>query len=455
MATDFTSLVLEIFKKCAGRSGCEVCREHMEEDCLFFPEMYRRHHLAEESGTSVDEKALASLVDLCTLCGLCPCQDIRVLVLKAKAARAEEKKPPLSARLLSDARQAGQWGTAFSAVINPLNRLNPVSALAKKVLDIHPERSLPVFPKESFFAWAKNRRLSAPAEHTEKDGPRIAYFAGCSAGYLFPDVARSAVGLLEQNGIQVFVPSQDCCSMPLIMEGNRKTAQKRIKANLETLGACVQDGYDIVCSCPTCGYFFKNLLKETAYYSDAFQQRANAGSNRMQVPVGSGNKKFTTVPMGIYKTFLKDDGYFSGIDPLERIDLSLNVQDLGEYLLARHKAGRLSIFLKDPDRPLAYFAPCHQREQHIGYPYVEMIQSLPGADIIQVGGEMHCCGMGGHLGFKTGFHEHSLAIGGPLFDRLAAASGRTIVTDCLSCRMQLQQVFSRQVFHPLELLAPA
>ena len=142
--TDFTSLVLGIFKKCAGRSGCEVCREHMEEDCLFFPEMYRMQDLTEEIGTPPDEKALASLVDLCTLCGLCPCQDIRMLVLKAKAARAEEKKPPLSTRVLSDARQAGRWGTAFSAVINPLNRLTSVTTLAKKALDIHPQRSLPV-----------------------------------------------------------------------------------------------------------------------------------------------------------------------------------------------------------------------------------------------------------------------------------------------------------------------
>ena len=290
-------------------------------------------------------------------------------------------------------------------------------------------------------------------KNPSQEGSRIAYFAGCSAGYLFPTVAKAAVSILEKNDIQVFVPSQQCCSMPLIMEGNQKTAEKRIQSNLKTLGACIQDGYDIVCSCPTCGYFFKNLLKETAYYSDAFQQRADVCGNRMQVPVGSGNKQFTTVPMGIYKTFLKDNGYFSGIDPLQRIDLSMNVQDLGEYLLARHKTGQLSISLKDPARPLAYFAPCHLREQNIGHPYVEIIQSLPGADISPVGGEMLCCGMGGHLGIKTGFHKHSLAIGGSLFDRLAAASGRTVITDCLSCRMQLQHVFSRQVFHPLELLS--
>jgi glycerol-3-phosphate dehydrogenase subunit C len=128
-------------------------------------------------------------------------------------------------------------------------------------------------------------------ETPSRKGSRVAYFAGCSAGYLFPAVAKAAVGLLEQNKIQVFVPSQHCCSMPLIMEGNRQAAQKRIQANLKTLGACIQDGYDIVCSCPTCGYFFKKLLKETAYYSDAFQHRANVRGNRMQVPTGIQGQK--------------------------------------------------------------------------------------------------------------------------------------------------------------------
>jgi glycerol-3-phosphate dehydrogenase subunit C len=375
-----------------------------------------------------------------------------MLVLKAKAARIEAEKPPMSARLLSDARQAGQWGTTFSAVINPLKRLGPVSAMAKKVLDIHPQRSLPVFPKESFFAWAQKRGLTTPVKHAAKDVPRVAYFVGCSAGYLFPAVAKAAVGLLEQKGIQVFVPSQDCCSMPLIMEGNQPEATKRIQANLENLGACMREGYDIVCSCPTCGYFFKKLLKETAYYSDAFQRQSGADARAMKVPSGAKDQAFTTVPRSIYQRILKDDGYFSGIDPLQRIDLSLKIKDMGEYLLSLQNSGKTALALRNPEQPLAYFAPCHQREQGIGQPYYRLISALPGADIKQVGSDMQCCGMGGHLGFKADFHDHSLAIGDPLFDRLAAASDRTIVTDCLSCRMQLQHQFSRQVFHPLELL---
>ncbi|MGM0655478.1 MAG: hypothetical protein ACQETR_09205 [Thermodesulfobacteriota bacterium] len=50
MISDFNILMLKIFEKCVGNSGCEVCRPHMGDDCLFFPELYRLHDLAQESG---------------------------------------------------------------------------------------------------------------------------------------------------------------------------------------------------------------------------------------------------------------------------------------------------------------------------------------------------------------------------------------------------------------------
>jgi glycerol-3-phosphate dehydrogenase subunit C len=125
---------------------------------------------------------------------------------------------------------------------------------------------------------------------------------------------------------------------------------------------------------------------------------------------------------------------------------------MGEYLLFLHARGQLSVTLRFPGRPMVYFAPCHQREQGIGQPYYELIKSLPDADIIHIGGVMQCCGMGGHLGFKTGFHPHSVDIGQPVFDRLANESFRTIITDCLSCRLQFEQVLVRETFHPLEMM---
>ncbi len=100
-------------------------------------------------------------------------------------------------------------------VVNQLNRVRPVSLLLKKVLKIHPDRPLPLFPKESFFFWAEKRGLNSPKSNNARLTSNVAYFAGRSAGYLFPEVGKAAVRILERNGIEVHIPPQECCSMPL------------------------------------------------------------------------------------------------------------------------------------------------------------------------------------------------------------------------------------------------
>ena len=444
-------LILKVFEKCAGVSGCDVCRLHMEDDCLFFPELYRLNDQAEASGIPVSSKDLFYLLDICTLCGLCPCQDIRMLILQAKAALIDEEGISLSGRILSDVAAMGSQATKFSKIANLLNRLTPVSFILKKALKVNPERQLPIFPKENFFRWAKKRGLNSQKGNNRRISSKVAYFVGCSAGYVFPEVGKAGVRILERNDIEVFIPPQECCGMPLIIEGDKKIALKKIHANIESLLRSIQDGYDIVCSCPTCGYFFKKLLLENAYYSDAFQEESGAGNEVMTVPSGSG-KKFTTVPKGIYRNILKDDGYFSSLDPLKRIALSNRVKDMGEYLLSIQANGRLIINQPRLDFPMTYYAPCHQREQDIGQPYYELIKSIPGSDIIRIGGVMDCCGMGGHLGFKDFFYNHSFQIGQPLFNQLLTQKDRTIVTDCLSCRLQFKQMLHTDVFHPLEII---
>jgi glycerol-3-phosphate dehydrogenase subunit C len=453
MSKSAKDIVLKIFEKCAGNSGCEVCRPHMEDDCLFFPELYRLNDKTEDTGSPYSTNELCHLLDLCTLCGLCPCQDIRMLVLKAKTAFAATKKVSLSSRIISDVKTVGRWGTTFDKIANPLISLASAFPILKKTMDIHPDRHLPFFPKESFFLWAKKRGLNSQKDTQSQSQSKVAYFAGCSAGYLFPEVGKAAVRILEQSGVQVFVPPQECCGMPLMMEGNQKGALGKIHSNIETLFKSIQDGYDIVFSCSTCGYFFKKMLLENAYYSDAFQDSCGAGPDFMKVPTGSKKNTFSMVHKQMYKKILKDDGYFSSLDPLKRIEISKKIKDMGEYILsisAKNKLARSDY----SNSPMMYYAPCHQREQDIGQPYYEILKSLPGSDIIQIGGVMDCCGMGGHLGYKADYHSHALKVGQPLFEKFLSHENRTIVTDCLSCKMQFQQTLSMDVFHPLELISP-
>ncbi|RKY10798.1 MAG: FeS-binding protein, partial [Planctomycetota bacterium] len=68
-------------------TDCDICRFLMDESCLLFPELYRLYDKEKEEGHPVSEDELQRLSELCTLCGLCPCPNIRGDVIQAKTER--------------------------------------------------------------------------------------------------------------------------------------------------------------------------------------------------------------------------------------------------------------------------------------------------------------------------------------------------------------------------------
>ncbi|MBS0014687.1 MAG: hypothetical protein KFF46_12045 [Desulfobacterales bacterium] len=445
-----STLIRQVVEACAD---CDTCRFLMDESCLFFPELYRLYDREKQAGLPAAEKDLHRLADMCTLCGLCPCSDIRAGIIGAKIARVREKGLPLSARLLSDVETAGRWGCRFPGFFNTLFRVPGAAQTVKRMAGIARDRKLPGIPKENFFSWAARKGLNRNPGRQ----PKIAYFAGCTAAYLFPEVARAAVAVLEHNDIGVYVPPQRCCGMPTLLEGEKKRTDRRVKKNLKSLLDAAALGCDPVCSCPTCGFFMKVLLKEGAVYSDAYQKAVNAGTDEIRIPDSRpGKGGYTSLQKSMYGKILKDNPYFSGIDPLARIKLSEKISDTGQYMESLHQQGRLD---PNPGRisgRMMYFAPCHQREQNIGSPYENLLALIPGLELSRVGGAMDCCGMGGSLGFKEGFHEKSIRLGRRLAEKIRAAAPEAIVTDCLSCRLQFRHLMPEiPVFHPLEILKKA
>ena len=443
------SLMRSVVDAC---SDCDVCRFLMDESCLFFPELYRLYDQEKETGVPVEENALSRLSDLCTLCGLCPCPDIRMKVIQAKTERARDQGMPLSIKLLADVQRFGQIGARAPKMVKRALSSPPLCGMAGKAAGIHPERRLPRLPDESFFVWARRKGLDRPPDRS----PGVAYFAGCTAGYLFPEVARAAVTVLERNGVSVFVPPQQCCGMPTLLEGDDKTTLRRAGFNLEILLEAVADGFDIVCSCPTCGFLMTSLLRERAVYSEACQRLLGAGKDEIKVPEAErGGKGAACLKKSMYESILKDDGYFSSFDPLQRIALSENALDLGAYLNRLRKNGGMNSRLGELDGRAAYFAPCHQREQGIGAPYLDLLNRIPGLTVEPVGGAMDCCGMGGSLGFKKDFHDASTRLAAPLVGKIRAVAPDAVVTDCLSCRLQFQHLLPYPARHPLEILERA
>jgi Fe-S oxidoreductase len=107
-----------------------------------------------------------------------------------------------------------------------------------------------------------------------------------------------------------------------------------------------------------------------------------------------------------------------------------------------------SRYVEGEGLPLAtrvYFAPCHQREQNTGRPYLDLLALIPDLAVEPVG-DSDCCGMGGNFGFKAGFHETSLDLGRPLMEKIRNLAPQAIVTDCMSCRLQFSHALPYPVF---------
>lgn len=442
-------IIRSIVELCAD---CDTCRTLMDKDCLFFPELYRLWDQEKEGGVAISERQLRSLVQLCTLCGLCPCPKIPADLMEAKSRYIDREGLPLATRLLTNVPLLARLCGTFPKLVNAIQSNTATSSLLKKMTHIHPDRQLLAFPEQNFFQWAAEKGLTG----RRKGERNAAYFAGCSAGYLFPQVGRATVEVLERNGVTVYVPQQQCCGMPHLAEGDSTATLECVRSNTGNLLASVEAGDDLVCSCPTCGYFMKNLLKEKAYYSEAYQHSVNSGEDELRMPHPShGGKKYRVLKKSIFQNILKDDGYFSSIDPMSRIGLAEQISDAGEYLARLKTEGRFNTSFRLIHERMVYFAPCHQREQKMGRPYLELLRLIPGLAIEPVGGGIDCCGMGGNFGFKTDFHDKSLEVGRPLLEKIRAKAPQAIITDCMSCKLQFSHALPYPVFHPMEILARA
>ena len=442
----------KVVDECAD---CDICRFLMDSDCLFFPELYRLYDQEIETGEKITSAELRNLVDLCNFCALCPCPPVRANIIEAKTQFIDRDGLKFGVRTLEDVARLAKLCGAFPRLNNKFLRSKLGGDLVKKAAGIHPERNLPIFPARNFPHWAKKQNLNTGPKQSRKR--KIAYFAGCTANYLFPEVARAAVDILQINEVEVYYPDQKCCGMPPLLEGDRQLTLKFVRSNVDQLAEAVEQGYDIVCSCPTCGFMLKSILKLGAYYSNAYQASVGRDAAYLQIPVTKtaqtpGKKQFEFIKKSIYGNLFKDDGYFSSINPLKRIMVAENTFDLGEYLLRLHRSGELKTSFAEVPGRMVYYPPCHLREQNIGRPYQDLMAMIPGQAPDPIDGALDCCGMAGIMGFKMDFHKSSVHLGKRLMEKIKRVNPDRLVTDCLSCRLQFRQLLPYQVVHPIELL---
>ena len=115
---------------------------------------------------------------------------------------------------------------------------------------------------------------------------------------------------------------------------------------------------------------------------------------------------------------------------------------------------QLNIRVQPIRKRIVYLAPCHQREQKTGSPYIRLLSRVPELIIEQIGGANDCCGMGGSLDFKKWFYDASVSFGSSTAAKIRESAPDTVFTDCLSCRLQFKLLLPYSVVHTLEILPP-
>jgi glycerol-3-phosphate dehydrogenase subunit C len=439
-----------------GCADCDICRYLMEDtSCLMFPELYRLYDKAGEEKGGISPQELRRLVDLCNFCALCPCPDVRSNLMKAKHAFVHREGLKPTIRLLEDVARVARICGAFPRLAKLAFQSELMGGLLKNLAGIHPKSKVPRFPKQTFPAWARKRGLDILRSGSKR---KVALFAGCTGQYLFPEVPKAVVEVLQRNGIELYYPEQRCCGMPCLLEGDQALTFEFAAFNLERLSEAVDEGCDIVCSCPTCGFMLKDVVSEGALYSNEYRASRGtegAGPDRQKAFSRRVGKEAALPSRVLLSGLFKDEGYFASLDARKRMKIATHTYDLGEYLRDLHLAGKLNTNLGSVPSRMVYYPPCHLREQGVGEPYAELLRLVPGISLEKIDGAFYCCGMAGIMGFKRDFHEVSVAMGSRLMEKIGTLHPERLVSDCLSCRIQFNQLLPYKVLHPIEILREA
>jgi Fe-S oxidoreductase len=185
----------------------------------------------------------------------------------------------------------------------------------------------------------------------------------------------------------MLVPQEKCCGMPKLELGDLETVEKLKNFNVPVLARMVDEGFDIIAPIPSCVLMFKQ-----------------------EIPLLFAD------------------------DPLV-MKVKSAMYDPFEYLMLRHKAGKLNTRFKNSLGKISYHVPCHQRVQNIGLKTRDVLQLVSNTtiDVIE-----RCSGHNGTYAVKSEFHQVSMEIAAPVVSRVEQSGCDHYVSDCPMAGHQIE-----------------
>jgi glycerol-3-phosphate dehydrogenase subunit C len=413
---DQTALFQELERVYDICHGCRRCFSL----CNAFPTLFDLIDNAESMELEGVAKAdYGKVVDQCYLCDMCymtKCPyvpphpwnvDFPHLMLRAKAVKFAQGDVRVRDRVLTSTDVVGRLAgiPVVAQAVNAVNRNAAARRVLDKVAGIHADAVLPTYHSDTLRKRARGQdSLAAPAAPAEGTRGRVALFATCYGNYNAPEIGEDLIKVFEHNGIAVrFAERERCCGMPKLELGDLKAVARAKEENIPVLARLVDAGWDIVAPVPSCVLMFKQELP-------------------LMFPDDADVRKVR-------------DAVF---DPFE-------------YLMRRHRAGRLRTDFKRSLGKVAYHVPCHLRVQNLGLKSRDLLALVPDTEIDVI---ERCSGHDGTYAVKRETHEISMKICRPVVARVQAAAANHYSSDCPMAGHQIENGLrdGRQPAHPLSLL---
>ncbi len=401
---------------------CHGCRRCFSL-CQAFPTLF---DLIDESASmeidGVSKSDFGRIVDHCYLCDMCfmtKCPyvpphewsvDFPHLMLRAKAVKHRTRGAGMRDKLLSSTDVVGRLAgiPVIAPLVNAANRHRGMRAALEKTLGVHREARLPAYQAKPLRRRLKGRRSAHDsAVPTEQTTGKVALFASCYANYNEPALGEDLVAVFEHNAIAVELAGRErCCGMPKLELGDLEAVERAKAHNVPVLARMVDRGFDIVAPVPSCVLMF-----------------------RQELPL-----------------LFPDDA--------EVAKVARAIFDPCEYLMLRHKSGRLDIRFSTPLGKVAYHVACHQRVQNIGLKTRDLLALVPGTEVVVI---ERCSGHDGTYAVKREFHAAAMKIGKPVVQRVKSAAPDHYTSDCAMAARHIQSGLNdgSAPRHPLALLRKA
>lgn len=413
----------ELIQAAARCNGCGSCRTQ-DPDLRMCP-IFRLDPVEEASprskanlmrgyclGTVRDDdlaapamKRMANLCFNCKQCELeCPSSvNIPQMMTEAKAAYVSAHGLSRADWVLSRIHSFGNV-LGFSPRIANWLIANPVARWAfEKLTGIARQRKLPKVSSSTFLKQAKRQLLTRPVRWNEQQA--VVYFVDHYANWHDPQLGQALVAVLRHHGIPVYVPPNQVPSgMAMISTGDLDAARKLASKNIKVLAEFAREGIPIVCSEPTAALC---LQKE----------------------------------------------YPALLDHPDVNVIAANTIEAGAYLIKLHEAGKLRTDFRPLDLDVVYHTPCHLRALERGTPLLDLLHLIPQLRVHTI--DKGCSGMAGTYGLSQENFRNSLKIGWGLISRMRQGNMHAGVTECSSCKLQMEQGTTAPTVHPLLLLALA